>query len=745
MRRRSPRALAALGLVGVVGVTLALPTAGPRLARAADAPPPTPSALEHVDLVRILDVELRRADPAMLDPFVARPVGSAARRRAILALGRIGDRPGVETRLRALLRGGGDDLDVIVRAAGLSALPALVPDLLAQVPAKVPVADAPRPSPVVADLLVAIGRLQDARAVGYVRPWAAASAPDVARAALDALMRLGDDTAFDDAVAALASKDADVRRAAAFTTWRLSGARRKARGGDAWAGDEPLAASLLPVATTDPDVDVRMALLRAVNNLTPRVLAPGADGATRPAGVLLAALADPSPRLVADLAFRLGAVHAGPAVVATLVAATGHADALVRETALDALEAQTDDPAKIAYAEAVERTLTAADRADVARLAATGRDVGDATPPKDTAAVRRALRMRARAQTPPDRDVLKAVLGRDDLPTGLRAFVLELAADDVAAGDWTAVAIEATGDADPIVRAQGAALLLKATQGLDDPMQRARIEAALVVAYDRDATRGGQDARGGILESIPDGLPKAGLTATLRALLDRGLSDPAPSVRRAARGVLGKLDPKDPRLATPDPAPNDWRGLPRPKAPLLGLDLTQGGPWLTVDEIVRLAAAVEARGARVVLETDRGPIRIRPHAALAPVHAANLVLCATAGLYDGTPWHRVVPAFVIQGGDPRGDGSGDAGYSVPDEITETRFLRGVLGMPKSTKDTGGCQLFLMHCAAPHLDGGYTAYGDASDAESLATIDRIVRGDRILRAYVEDVDGGRFGR
>jgi peptidylprolyl isomerase len=58
-------------------------------------------------------------------------------------------------------------------------------------------------------------------------------------------------------------------------------------------------------------------------------------------------------------------------------------------------------------------------------------------------------------------------------------------------------------------------------------------------------------------------------------------------------------------------------------------------------------------------------------------------------------------------------------------------------MPKSTKDTGGCQLFLMHCAAPHLDGGYTANGRATDDESLATIDRIIVGDRIIKARVLD--------
>ena len=454
-----------------------------------------------------------------------------------------------------------------------------------------------------------------------------------------------------------------------------------------------------------------------------------------------------SPRIAADVAFRLGAVHAGPAVVDALGKAAAHADPLVRETALDALEGQKDDAAKIAYVLAMEQARTDADRADVAVLARMWVDGVDAppappaplvTPVPDTAAVRRALRALAREATPPNRLRLKAYLARGDLPTALRAFLLDAIADDAAAGDYAATATSATKDADPIVRGTAAAVLLKATAGLDDPAARTPHEEAVVAAYDRDATRAGTDARAGILEALPDGLPKAGLSAALKALLDRGLVDPAPTVRRAARATLGKLAPKDPRLATPDPVANDWRGLPRPKAPLLGLDLTQGGPWLSVEEILRLNDAIAERGARVVLETNRGAIELAPAAAdEAPVHVANLFLCAAAGVYDGTPWHRVVPAFVIQGGDPRGDGSGDAGYSLPDEITEVPFLRGVLGMPKSTKDTGGCQLFLMHCAAPHLDGGYTAYGRATDDASLATIDRIIVGDRILKARVLD--------
>jgi peptidyl-prolyl cis-trans isomerase B (cyclophilin B) len=234
---------------------------------------------------------------------------------------------------------------------------------------------------------------------------------------------------------------------------------------------------------------------------------------------------------------------------------------------------------------------------------------------------------------------------------------------------------------------------------------------------------------------------------SLDDFLARALTDPSPLVRWTARKVAKASAPKL-KIDVVDPHPNDWRGLPRPKAPILGLDLTKGDEWLNEEEILRLAETVRRKDAGVVLTMDFGSIttELAPYAEACPVHVANFVLCAAAGVYDGTTWHRVVPAFVIQGGDPHGDGNGDAGYSVPDEITTTRFERGILGMPKGEmRDTGGCQLFFMHCAAPHLDGGYTAYGKAIDG--LDVIDKVRVGDVIRSAKVVELDAAtraKFG-
>jgi peptidyl-prolyl cis-trans isomerase B (cyclophilin B) len=93
-----------------------------------------------------------------------------------------------------------------------------------------------------------------------------------------------------------------------------------------------------------------------------------------------------------------------------------------------------------------------------------------------------------------------------------------------------------------------------------------------------------------------------------------------------------------------------------------------------------------------------------------------------------------VPNFVIQGGDPDGNGWGGPGYSIPDEISRIGYGTGTVGMPKGGKDTGGCQLFITHIPTPHLDGNYTVFGKV--VSGLEVIDQIEVGDLIVRAVVK---------
>jgi cyclophilin family peptidyl-prolyl cis-trans isomerase/HEAT repeat protein len=137
----------------------------------------------------------------------------------------------------------------------------------------------------------------------------------------------------------------------------------------------------------------------------------------------------------------------------------------------------------------------------------------------------------------------------------------------------------------------------------------------------------------------------------------------------------------------------------------------------------------------VVFETEKGNFTIAlASAADAGNHVAAFVDGVKSHFYDGLIWHRVVTAFVIQGGDPRGSGWGDAGWRLADEINRLPFERGTVGMPKAGKDTGGCQLFVSLVPTPRLDGRYTAFGRV--VSGLDVLDLIEPGDKILRARLQ---------
>lgn len=157
-------------------------------------------------------------------------------------------------------------------------------------------------------------------------------------------------------------------------------------------------------------------------------------------------------------------------------------------------------------------------------------------------------------------------------------------------------------------------------------------------------------------------------------------------------------------------------------------------------QALRLAGspdAVTARSAeipsRLRIETSKGDMELELFVEVAPVHTFNIVTLARKGFYDGLLFHRVVPSFVIQGGDPRGTGWGDPGYTINNEVNPHRYLKGTLGMPDAGLDTGGCQIFINHMPTPHLDGRYTTFGQV--VKGLAVIDRIEVGDTITRIRV----------
>jgi cyclophilin family peptidyl-prolyl cis-trans isomerase len=134
------------------------------------------------------------------------------------------------------------------------------------------------------------------------------------------------------------------------------------------------------------------------------------------------------------------------------------------------------------------------------------------------------------------------------------------------------------------------------------------------------------------------------------------------------------------------------------------------------------------------IATTRGPIRVRFYGADAPLTVANYVKLARSGYYNGAAFHRVVPNFVAQDGDPRGDGSGGPGYTIRDELNRRWYDRGAVGMALSGPDTGGSQYFLTHSPQPHLDGHYTVFGHV--IAGYAVLDALVQGDRITGITVQ---------
>ncbi|HSE22981.1 MAG TPA: peptidylprolyl isomerase [Pyrinomonadaceae bacterium] len=131
---------------------------------------------------------------------------------------------------------------------------------------------------------------------------------------------------------------------------------------------------------------------------------------------------------------------------------------------------------------------------------------------------------------------------------------------------------------------------------------------------------------------------------------------------------------------------------------------------------------------RAVVTTSKGSFTIELLPNDAPLNVDNFLTLAQKGYFRNITFHRVVPNFVIQGGDPRGDGNGGPGYQIRCEINEFAYDRGAVGMALSGKDTGGSQWFVTHSPQPHLDGGYTVFGKV--IAGLDVVDNISRGDVI---------------
>lgn len=127
------------------------------------------------------------------------------------------------------------------------------------------------------------------------------------------------------------------------------------------------------------------------------------------------------------------------------------------------------------------------------------------------------------------------------------------------------------------------------------------------------------------------------------------------------------------------------------------------------------------------VETTKGTFRIelRPDIAIQTVN--SFIFLARQGYYDGVTFHRVIPGFVAQGGDPTGTGSGGPGYTLPAEFSDVPFERGTVGLARSADpDSGGSQFFITYSAQPNLNGQYTVFGKVS--EGMEVVDSLTPRD-----------------
>ena len=137
------------------------------------------------------------------------------------------------------------------------------------------------------------------------------------------------------------------------------------------------------------------------------------------------------------------------------------------------------------------------------------------------------------------------------------------------------------------------------------------------------------------------------------------------------------------------------------------------------------------------IETDRGVIRIELFEKDAPGTVANFEKLVKKGFYDGLKFHRVIANFMVQGGCPKGTGTGGPGWNIKCETAGNtrKHGRGALSMAHAGKDTGGSQFFITHRPCPHLDGVHTVFGQVLSGQEV--VDSIQVGDRMKKVVVAE--------
>jgi cyclophilin family peptidyl-prolyl cis-trans isomerase len=223
----------------------------------------------------------------------------------------------------------------------------------------------------------------------------------------------------------------------------------------------------------------------------------------------------------------------------------------------------------------------------------------------------------------------------------------------------------------------------------------------------------------------------------------RAANEDSYTARAAALGALARLDPAAARPVLMEALKDrDWAVRVRALALLKEQKVTGQ------DEVIRPATVgrsvtdpewqtvVSPRfSPRALIDTDKGTIELELAVIDAPLTVANFMALARKGFFRNNAIHRLVPDFVVQAGDPRGDGEGGPGYTIRDELNELPYLQGTVGMALDWEDTGGSQFFITHSPQPHLDARYTVFGRV--VNGMDVVDRLAQWDVIRNVRIRD--------
>ncbi|MFH0946461.1 MAG: HEAT repeat domain-containing protein [Planctomycetota bacterium] len=429
------------------------------------------------------------------------------------------------------------------------------------------------------------------------------------------------------------------------------------------------------------------------------------DPASR--GLLIEALVDDSWTVVVEAAKALGKDPAPETLLALSRALghgqrSGHASHHVRaavartlrqfsgvEGCVGVLKGALLDGAESVRDEALESLAQVADPGET--LALLTEMLGEGAVPSPSVYLR--SRAAGAAAALPDARGLPIVmeLARDPAPAVRSAAVASLASFEGHAAEAEPILRSALAERDVALRDAAATSAL--ALGLDS--LRPDLERALKDSAGADFI----EPRVSLLKAL------AGLGGQAMAPLLRDfLQDDERAVRTAARDELARLGGAIPNL----PRPSRPERLITPRA---GRDLLTG-----------------KNRPRVRLITSRGPFVLELLVDEAPHHALAFLERCRSGFYDGLTFHRMVPGFVVQGLDPRGDGYGTGRLSLRSEVNQERYGRGSVGMPDAGPDTGGCQIFVTFRPQPRLDDRYTIF--AHVVEGMEVVEQLDLGDRV---------------